>query len=959
MLSMSNVGSVAAAASYYAEDNYYSQDENQAKSSWEGKGAESLALSGVVDTKTFEKILSGHIDNQQLGRIIGKDPDGSIQRDHRPGYDVTLSAPKSVSIVAEVGGQLDVREAHEAAVSKVLEYIENNFAGARVTKGGETVLEKTDNLLAARFHHTTSRDLDPQSHTHLVIANATKTQDGVWRSLSNEQLYKNQVLLGNIYDSELAANLRSSGYRIDSTQNGKWEISGISREQIEHFSQRSKAIDERLEKQGLSRDTATAEQRENAALRTRASKKDVDHDALRQEWKERAAAIGIDFAKIELDRQYNSQRQIEQPFVSQKADEAVRFAVAHLTERESVVTRNQVIQVALDHSIRDSVWAGVRIADVETSLNNFVADKTVVVAREHSITTAEAIQRERSMLNIMDSGRGAVEPMVSLAVANSAINQFETSKSAELGVSFKLTTGQEDAARAVLVGENQYVGLQGYAGAGKTTMLELVNFVAQESGFVVRGMASSAEAAITLQKESGIESVTTARFLLDEGRRALDDTKPQKVQVFGNVNLEGSDFRSVVVSVPRTPDAVSTRKELWVVDEASLAGQREVTTVFEMAQRANARVVLVGDKLQLNAVDAGKPFELLQRAGIPSAEMTEISRQQVHDLKMAVASAVGRDNAQAFNHLAERVVEVQDTSKLLDKVVSDILVKHQHDRSNTLLIVPLNKDRQEVNLRVRQGLQDLGQIGKESIQFDVLVPAGFTDAQKMSTAYYEVDSVVRFGRDYRSLGIKRDDYASVVSVNNSTGSILLEGSDGLRFNWDPQKQSKVEVFVKERREVAVGDEIRFTKNNRDIQVNNGTLGKVTAVSSAAIHVETKKGLVHLDADAMQHRHWDYAYAMTVYASQGKTVADANLLITSESGKAMGERSFYVGITRPRTDLTIYTDSKERAVELIHQAQGKTSALEAIKDDFGNAGSKSTTEGGKHGGHGGKDNSAEL
>lgn len=959
MLSMSNVTSAAAASSYYAEDNYYSQDENQAKSVWEGKGAESLGLAGAVGTEDFEKILSGEVGGQQLGRVTGKDAEGKLEREHRSGYDITLSAPKSVSIVAEVGGRGDVREAHEAAVSKVLEYLEKNFAGARVTEVGETRFEKTGNVIAARFHHTTSRDLDPQTHTHLVIANATQTQDGVWRSLSNELLYKNQALLGSIYDSELAANLRSLGYRLDTTPDGRWEIAGISRDQIEHFSQRSQAIEARLEKFGLSRESATAAQREDAALRTRATKKEVDHTALREVWKERAASLGIDFAKIEADRQNHAQHPIDAGFTGEKADNAIRFALAHLTERESVVPRAEVVQTALSHSVKESVWAGVRIEDVEASLNKRVEEKVAIAAKEDGITTPLAMEREKAMLAMLEAGRNAMMPVVSAEKAEAAIALFQARKSAEIGDVFKLTTGQEDAARAALLGTDQFLGLQGYAGVGKTTMLELLRTTAEESGYTVRGMASSAEAAATLQKEAGIESVTTARFLLDEGRRAADAVKPQKLSVFGAVDLDGKDYRSIDITIPRNPDAAPNRKELWVLDEASLAGQREVTSVMELAQRAGAKIVFVGDKLQLNAVEAGKPFELLQKAGISGAEMTEINRQQIEDLKSAVASAVARENARAFEHLSNRIVEMSDKSALFDRIANDILDKHPQDRHNALLIVPLNSHRQEINERVREGLQERGEIQKDSLKLDVLVPTGFTEAQKESVAYYKPDMVVRFGRDYRSLGVERSDYATVVDVSRDSRSVTLETPDGRRIGWSPEKQSKVEVYETESRQVAIGDELRFTRNNKEMGVNNGTLGKVTAVNDNEIVLSTKNGPMHLKSSEMQHAHWDYAYAMTVYSSQGKTVADSNMLITQESGRAMGERSFYVGITRPRTDLTIYTDSREKAQELIQRSQDKTSALDSMNDDSEGLTAKVSTEGGRSAGSGSRNKVAEL
>lgn len=930
MLSMSNVSSVASAASYYAEDNYYSQDENRAMSAWAGKGAEMLGLSGAVDPADFVKILSGELGDEKLGRITGTGPDGELLREHRPGFDVTLSAPKSVSIVAEVGERADVRDAHEAAVTKVLEYIEKHFAGARVTEAGETRFELTGNVVAGRFAHTTSRDLDPQTHTHLVIANATMTSSGHWRSISNELIYKHQHLLGKIYDTELAANLREKGYRLESTQDGRWEIAGITREQVEHFSQRSQAIDERLEKFGLSRDTANAAQREDAALRTRDSKSTVDHEALREEWKERAQAVGVDFARIEADRLAGLERPTDPATREDKTDEAVRFAIAHLTERESVVDRHGVLETALKHAVMGAVWAGVTIERVDAVLDQKIAAGAVLVTEQGAITTPEALEREQAMLSMLEGGRGAVARILSAEQVESAIKGFETAKSEALDSPFRLTSGQADAALVALSSEDRFIALQGYAGVGKTTMLEMVRTAAEEAGYTVRGMAPSAQAAMTLQNESGIESVTNARFILDEGRRAVEAAKPEKIEVFGAIDLRGTDYRTLTVELPRTGKGPDGSKEIWVMDEASLAGQREITKIMEMANLAGARLILNGDKLQLNAVEAGKPFELLQRAGITGAEMTEINRQKVEDLQLAVAAAVQRQNAEALGHLSERIVEMKDKGQLLERVAGDILAKHPSDREHALLIVPLNEDRKTVNELVRGGLQERGEIGADVLERKVLVPSQFTDAQAGSTAYYEPDLVVRFGRDYRSMGVARGEYATVVSVDRPGHVVTLATESGRQIVWSPEKHGKVEVYKTEERALAPGDELRFTRNNKEAGITNGTLGKVAEIRGDAVVLDTKNGPVALKANDKSDAHWDYAYAMTVYSSQGRTTQDANFLITGDSGRAMGERSFYVGITRPRTDMTVYTDSKSKALDLIEQAQNKRSAVEELK-----------------------------
>lgn len=934
MLSMSNVSSVASAATYYAEDNYYSQDENQAMSVWAGKGAEALGLVGSVDPEDFAKILAGEIGEFGLGKILGKGPDGELLRDHRPGFDVTLSAPKSVSILAEVDEQRDVRGAHEAAVTKVLDYIERNLVRARVTEAGETSTVQTDNLIVGRFHHTTSRDLDPQTHTHLVIANATQLEDGRWRSISNELIYKNQKLLGAIYDSELAANLRELGYRLESTQDGRWEVAGISRDQINHFSQRSQAIEERLEKFGLTRETATAAQREDAALRTRDAKSEVDHQALREDWRDRAHSLGVDFSKIENERERGGAPPTDPAVREEKAMDAVRFAIAHLTERESVVPWEEVIRVALEHAVKDAPWASVRLADVEKALGDMLAAKEALsVPIEGHITTPEALKRERDMLFMLEGGRSAVGPIMDFERVDAAIAAFEQARSAASDIPFRLTVGQEDAARVALTSEDRFIGLQGYAGVGKTTMLEVVRTAAEEAGYTVRGMAPSAMAALTLQTESGIESVTTARFLLDEGRRAVNEAKPEMVtlEVFGAVDLAGKQWRTLSVTLPgKAREGEYASKELWIMDEASLSGQREMTQLMEMAQKAGARLVLVGDELQLNAVEAGKPFELLQKAGIDGAVMSDINRQQVEDLKQAVSAAVERQNTTALGFLTDRIVEIEDKGALLARAASDILEKHPQDRDKALIIVPLNDDRHAINKMVREGLQERGEIGETQAERKILVPTGYTDAQKGSTPYYEPGMVVRFGREYRSLDVASGAYGTVVSIDVPRHQVKLQMEDGRHVTWSPEKHAKVEAYKKpEERELGIGDELRFTRNNKDLGVNNGTLGKVTAITDEKIVLDTAKGQITLRSTDKSESHWDYAYAMTVHASQGRTTNDVNFLITADSGRAMGERSFYVGITRPRLDMTIYTNDSDKAKDLIVQEQNKTSAVEKL------------------------------
>ena len=192
MLSIGALGSASQGASYYERDGYYAKDdaEHRRLSAWAGKGADELGLAGPVDAEVFREVLEGKVPDgsgTQLGR---RGKDGSIE--HRPGRDLTFSAPKSVSIAALVGGDGRVVEAHDRAVKAVLGWIERNAAETRMKhpETGRMARTGDQKIVAATFRHDTSRNLDPQLHTHAVLANMVRGEDGKWRSMANEGLYE-------------------------------------------------------------------------------------------------------------------------------------------------------------------------------------------------------------------------------------------------------------------------------------------------------------------------------------------------------------------------------------------------------------------------------------------------------------------------------------------------------------------------------------------------------------------------------------------------------------------------------------------------------------------------------------------------------------------------------------------------------------------------------------------------
>ncbi|HBR2254923.1 TPA: conjugative relaxase, partial [Klebsiella pneumoniae] len=272
---------------YYTEkDNYYVIGSMEER--WQGKGAELLGLEGKVDKQVFTELLQGKLpDGSDLTRI----QDGVNK--HRPGYDLTFSAPKSVSMLAMLGGDKRLIDAHNRAVTVALNQVES-LASTRVKKDGvsETVL--TGNLIIARFNHDTSRAQDPQIHTHSVVINATQNGDK-WQTLASDTVGKtgfsetilaNRIAFGKIYQNSLRADVESMGYKtVDAGRNGMWEMEGVP---VESFSTRSQEL---LEAAGPD---ASLKSRDVAALDTRKSKEAIDPAENMVEWMNTLKETGFD-----------------------------------------------------------------------------------------------------------------------------------------------------------------------------------------------------------------------------------------------------------------------------------------------------------------------------------------------------------------------------------------------------------------------------------------------------------------------------------------------------------------------------------------------------------------------------------------------------------------------------------------------------------------------------------------
>lgn len=919
MISIFALKSAGGAEHYYSKDNYYTQDEGVENSQWFGEGAKDLGLSGQVKPEDFKALLNGQVDDRQLGKRE-RNEQGDLVTQHRAGYDITFSAPKSVSIMSEIYSDTELREAHENAVRSTLSYLEENTIQVRQQIDGEMKSVNTGKVVAALFSHDTSRELDPQTHTHAVVLNMSVGEDGKWRSLDSSEVFDQKRVIAAIYNAELAKEVQSLGYEISvKDDKGNFEIVGIDRDQIDSFSQRRQQIEESLRDRGIDINSASFEVREEAALKTRDRKTEIDSEELKKEWLERADTIKLD--GIGIRESANSVRQdrsdLGRNLQPMTGKEAVTFAIQHLTEREAVFEKKDIQTTALVHAV-----GRVRADEVIAAFKQLEKEGELIKLEDGRYTSKSMLDSEHLTVSQMLTEKGSMVPVM---MPNAAKEQI---KAAEDEQKFDYSKGQKEAILKTLTSTDRYVAVQGLAGTGKTTMLRGLKDIAQDQGMTVRGMAITGSASDTLARETGIQSETLQMFMIKEARARSEIAQAQA----------------------QNPDQKIDRKpELWVVDESSLVGQRQMDRLVNMAQEANAKVVFLGDKLQLQSVSAGKPFEVAQDRGIETAKMTEINRQKTQDLKEVVSNIVDSNhsdlsrNREAFKLLDEKggVVSSEDSKEAL---VKNYLSLDTEKRNNTIIITPFNKDRLAINAEIREGLKEQGAISQQGETHRILTHRSISKAEQNDIRYFKEGDVIRFGRDYRALGISKGDYWTLKETDQTTGKGILQNQKGETKEWLPSKTTRIEVYQASRREIAQGDQIRFTRNESTFK--NGERGEVVDLKDGIATIAVSKGdatEVH-QVSLVENGHWDHAYAQTIYSSQGMTKQNTLLYINipeqkdekgqrkqvEQMGKIFGDRAFYVAVTRASHDFKLYTNDKAQTQELVGIQQDKTTSLEQSK-----------------------------
>jgi conjugative relaxase-like TrwC/TraI family protein len=924
MLSVASVRSAGGAASYFAADNYYTREQGQGE--WFGKGAEALGLTGKIDPKTFEALLQGRLpDGSRVGR----------EGIHRAGIDLTFSMPKSWSLIALVGGDRRIVEAYGEAVKATLAWAEKNAAQARVDTGKGQRLVPTGNLVVGLFEHDTSRAQEPQSHFHAVVANVTQLPSGEWRALRNDKLWSLNTLLNSMTMAHFRLSVEAMGYRVgDRSKHGNFEAAGIARNMVMAFSTRRQQILAKVA--GMA--SRTPEAFHAATLMTRDDKAPVeDRGALYAGWRETAAEIGLDLAAIraEADARLVLQTGIrerigeavlpivtkarelangfaaalglhrEDPYLPKTfpgktpaeiaAAHAVASAIRHLEQREAGFALTDVYKAALDFGLPTT------IDEVERAAARQIANSNLhpgIDERAGMVTTAQALDAERRILAGVDAGRGAVAPVLSADLTAASLQAFAMERNG-----FALNAGQEAAGRMMFASTDRVVAIQGVAGAGKSSVLAPAARLFEAQGRKVIGLAVQNTLVRMLERETGVPSMTVARF----------------------IKLHGGE--------PNTAARESLRDAILIVDEASMLANADQLRLIEIANRAEVgRLVFVGDSRQLGAVDAGKPFALVQDTGIEAARVDQNLRARDDTVRAVAAAAQAGDVSKAMQLLGGKVIEA--AGGVVEQAARQWLSLPKAEREQTMIFASGRRLRDAVNASVQDGLKQIGELGPEGLRLQVLDRVNLTNEELRYSHHYYPGRVVELSRAVREQRLEPGRYA--VTEVDRNGRVHLRDERGGAHRFVPDRvrlgcDHRLALYDQKERTIHVGDRIRWTANDHQRGLLNADRATVTAIGKGRVEIETSSGmkLSLAEGDPMLAT-VDLAYAYNAHMAQGMTADRAIVVMESRDTKLLTRQNFLVSVTRVRDELTVYVDRADRTrTKLELQSGEKRSALQTI------------------------------
>ena len=902
MLTISTIKNSTGAAIYYAkEDNYYlSEVDAREASEWFGIGSSKLGLNGKkVEEKSLQRIMEGKLPN---GVTIGLQKDGSVSK-HRIGYDLCFHAPKSVSILALGGGDKRFYEAHLEAVKEALKTIEEDCAQAKTYSGKKIIFENTKNLTVALVRHTASRALDPHLHHHALVMNVTERQDKTWRALASnitknmesvhgfsEQIYKNQIYYGLIYQLALANKVVEMGCEIENVgKNGLWEIKGIPKEARDTVSKRRKQIEDRMASLYYHSKKAA----DIASLDTRENKpKNINFEEMKQTWKAELAKVGFSSKEFLAELESNKNKKLMEAQDTQinknliEAIRTVKDATWYLSQYKLKLDYVKIISKAMEFAIGKTTHG-----DIVKATNQLIKEGFLVSLNKSDITfvTKELIETEKAIMDLVDNGRnkwsefelkdGAFNEITDIGMQKLVINILQSKHRHSLVESNKLDNKDFIAATLKLA-----------ESSGKTVRVLSPN----------RLIANDINENVTRSKPNNIW-----QWLISLGKPEVGES----IAGFKHKYREELELPKFLLRFKQGKDVI-------IVNSAETLGGYDLKTILELTGKSEAKVIFLRDTTDKRGFGAGNPMETLKQAGIERFRL-EASKPEENRINLSVVP---------------ELKAIKDNSKRISQLAKVYVQKEIEEKRNTVVLAGSKEQLKTINEAIRNELKEQDKISSLDCAVPVLNPVYMSKPEAILAHKYQQNMVIRFYD-----GVQNDWNVGYYDREANTLKLVCGKQ---RIVWDPKKQQnkvKYGVFKKEILQIAKGDKIIATSNMYKLGIKNGAKFAVSEINESFIELlpdvrkteKTKEAkVIKIKLTELQNSHFQYDYATTLNRLSQKPI---NNIIADFKAYLLDKPTIDELIKRAKETLTIFTNDAEAAQKRFAHIPVKLTTMEAVLD----------------------------
>lgn len=727
MLSTKSLGTAdSGIASYYehlAQDDYY-QAGSEPPGQWHGALSGALGLHGDVRPGQLRRLFEGY--DPVSGRALASNAGES----HKAGWDLTFSAPKSVSVAwafSDLEMQQQIAAAHDAAVRAGLDYLQGNAFSSRDRDGARPL----QGIIAACYQHSTSREQDPQLHTHCAVANVGLRVDGSVCAVDFDSRWK--LAAGAVYRAELANQLQKLGLDIE-RDNKSFRLVAIPEKLCKTFSKRRDQIVEHLRQTGFTSTKAA----DIAALATRRAKEVTERDILRSNWLREAEEAGYSLSEIQSLLEPGPH---QRPLGPTRMSLDIKAILTGLTSTEATFTRQQ-LECAITIEMQ-----GFASAQEIPLLVQRALDEGISSNEPHGLVQLEEQGHEH------DSRRRTVTfttremlAMEQEAIAGAVNRKMERRHAAQLSPHLLegLSSEQASAVRHVVMDSGAVKSVRGLAGTGKSFMLSRAREAWEQAGMTVVGAALAGKAADGLQSGSGIQSQTLHSLLadIDAGRLPLTD------------------------------------KSVVVLDEAGMVGTRQLHSLLQHIHKAGAKAVLVGDPQQLQPIEAGGLFRRIsQETGYASLE--DIRRQESLEDRKMIKKLIGGEALEVIERLsAAGQLRVEKDERVAVEMVKDWLENRDLQKPGESLMLAGTKS----------DVRKLNAIAREALKAESRLHSEITVATEHGEREFSVGDRIIFQRNSRALDVRNGMLGTLESwkIDPRSGNVELavrmDTGDVVRFD---------------------------------------------------------------------------------------------------------------------------------------------------------------------------------